>query len=222
MATHQDLAAALRRRTLQAAAAEPAVRGANWRLATVATVGTNGTVTTTDAIVARRLESYINPAVGDLIRIDVSGAGSWTTPGRTATTTPPGWTSYTPSWGAATTDPVIGNAVRTGRYQLLPNRTCVVAVRLVPGSTTNVGAGAYTFGVPFPSANDVVEYVGTARLTAGSTYIGQCFLGPGSSVMNATFPASATPATAANMTQAAPAALASGHILRLNITYQIA
>jgi hypothetical protein len=40
--------------------------------------------------------------------------------------------------------------------------------------------------------------------------------------MNATFPASATPATAANMSPTAPATLASGHILRLSLTYQIA
>lgn len=221
MATSQDLAAALRRRTLQSAGADPTVRGANWRQATVATVSSNGTVTTTDGIVARRLESYPNPTVGDLIRID-SAAGGWTALGRLATSLG-GWTAYAPTWGASTTAPVIGNAVRTGRYQLLTSRTCHVALRLVPGISTNVGAGTYTFSVPFPSADDVVEYVGTARLTAASiTYIGQCFLGPNASVMNATFPASATPATAANMTHTTPAAFASGHILRLNITYQIA
>ncbi|MEU3654457.1 hypothetical protein AB0E67_16810 [Streptomyces sp. NPDC032161] len=201
-ASAQDLAAALRRRTLEAAAAAPAVRGANWRMATVATVSASGTVTTTDGIVARRLESYTNPAPGDLIRIDVSAAGSWTTPGRTATTANPGWTAYTPAWGAATTAPSLGNGTLTGRYQVA-GRTCHVALRLVPGSTTAMGSGAYTFGVPFVSADDVVEYVGGARLTAGSTYIGQCLLGPNSAVMNATFPASGG-LTAANMSQAAP------------------
>lgn len=221
MSSANEVAAALRRRAVQAAVAEPAARGGDWRLAVVATVGASGTVTTTDGIVARRLESYLNPQVGDLIRIDISSLGDWTAPGRTATTDVRGWTSYTPTWTAGTTNPTVGNAVRAGRYQRF-EKTCHVAIRLVPGGTTVFGSGAYLFGLPFPTADDVAEYVGSARLTAGSTYIGQCFAGAGATEMNVTFPASATPATAANMTQAAPATFASGHILRLSLTYQIA
>ncbi|MGH3584714.1 MAG: hypothetical protein ACRDQ0_00160 [Pseudonocardia sp.] len=219
--TIQSLADEMVRQALAAGAATPDVRGSDWRLATVATVGSSGTVTTTDGIVARRLDSYMNPTIGDLIRIDISSAGDWTTPGRTATTAVRGWTSYTPTWTAGTTNPTIGNAVRTGRYQRF-EKTCHIAIRLVPGSTTGFGSGAYLFGLPFPSANDVAEYVGSARLTAGSTYIGQCFAGANATELNVTFPATATPATAANMTQAAPATFASGHILRLSLTYQTA
>ncbi|MER7905369.1 hypothetical protein ABTX84_19065 [Streptomyces sp. NPDC095614] len=221
MSGNRALADELARQAVAVGASAPEVRGGNWRQATVATVGSSGTVTTTDGIVARRLESYLNPAVGDLIRIDASSSGDWTTPGRIATTAVRGWTPYTPTWTAGTTNPTVGNAVRTGRYQRF-EKTCHLAIRLVPGSTTGFGSGAYLFGLPFPAADDVVEYVGSARLTAGSTYIGQCFAGPGATEMNVTFPASATPATAANMTQAAPATFASGHILRLSLTYQTA
>ena len=221
MSSHQALADELARQAAAVGAATPEIRGGDWRQAVVATVGSGGTVTTTDGVVARRLESYLNPAVGDLIRIDASSTGDWTTPGRTATTAVRGWTSYTPTWTAGTTNPTIGNAVRTGRYQRF-EKTCHVAIRLVPGSTTAFGSGGYRFGLPFPTADDVVEYVGSARLTAGPTYIGQCFAGPGATEMTATCPLAATPATASNMSQAAPATFANGHILRLFLTYQTA
>lgn len=81
----REVAGALRRQSEQVGTSTPAVRGANWRPAVVATVGADGTVTTTDAIVARRMEAYRNPAVGDLIHISQSGAGSWRAEGRLAT-----------------------------------------------------------------------------------------------------------------------------------------
>ncbi|MFD9150597.1 hypothetical protein [Streptomyces diastaticus] len=81
----QDLAAALQRQAVRKVAAAPAARGADWRMATVTAVHSDGTVTA-DGIVCRRLETYSAPAVGDLIIISQSGAGSWITLGRTATT----------------------------------------------------------------------------------------------------------------------------------------
>ncbi|NML55408.1 hypothetical protein HHL19_16695 [Streptomyces sp. R302] len=95
----RDLAAALRRSAVTAGADEPSVRGSDWRLATVATVGTNGTVTTADGIIARRLQSYTGPAVDDLIVITRSSAGSWLAAGKlesgndswTALTLAAGW-----------------------------------------------------------------------------------------------------------------------------------
>lgn len=78
------LADAIRGQAVQASQDTPAVRGADWRTAVVATVGSDGTVTTTDGIVARRLESYQAPAVADKIVVVVSGSGNWLAAGRTA------------------------------------------------------------------------------------------------------------------------------------------
>jgi hypothetical protein len=77
-----DLADAFRQEVVRTSTGTPAVRRADWRLAVVGSVGADGTITTTDGIVARRLESYSGPAVGDTIRISVSSAGSWTADGR--------------------------------------------------------------------------------------------------------------------------------------------
>lgn len=79
----QDLAAALKRRAVQAAAEAPAVRGGDWRQAVVDTVQA-ATVTTTDGIIARRMDTYTSAAPGDLIAITLSSMGSWLAWGRLA------------------------------------------------------------------------------------------------------------------------------------------
>jgi hypothetical protein len=84
-AVTRRLASAPRKQTVKVGAGTPSVRGAQWRMAEVATVGGDGTVTTTDGIVARRLESYQTPASGDLIAITSNGSGGYIAWGRTAT-----------------------------------------------------------------------------------------------------------------------------------------
>lgn len=101
----RDLAAALRRQA-GSIAQQPAARGADWRPAVVATVGTDGTVTTTDGIVARRLGTYSTPTVGDTILVSVNAGGAWVALGRfTPATTAGNWqplplnTGWT-AWGS--------------------------------------------------------------------------------------------------------------------------
>jgi hypothetical protein len=98
--TSTRLADAIRSEATRASASDPAVHGGDWRLALVATVGTDGTITTDDGIVARRLESYRTPAVGDTIRISVSSAGGWTADGRLGQGTG-GWVNISLSAGWA-------------------------------------------------------------------------------------------------------------------------
>jgi len=220
-APHRDLAWAIKESAKRTGERTPSVRGSNWRLATVTVVGSDGTITA-DGIICRRLESYAMPLVGDLIRIDQDSSGNWLALGRTDSGSGTAWQSYTPAWTASTTNPTLGNGTLVGRYCLLPNRTCIATIRLVIGSTTNIGSGTYLFTVPFLSANDLVEYTGKARFSAASVYIGQCFLGFNTTTMNATFPQPATPATAANMSSANPVAPASTNVLRLQVEYQTA
>ncbi|MGW4250574.1 hypothetical protein [Streptomyces californicus] len=81
----RDLVGALRRQTARVGSEMPSVRGADWRIAVVASVNAAAnTVTTEDGITVRRWESYLAPAVGDIIGITQSGGGSWGTWGRWA------------------------------------------------------------------------------------------------------------------------------------------
>lgn len=85
----RSLAASLKRQSVRAGAEDPSVRGADWRLATVTTVGTDGTVTADGIPSIRCLDSYTQPAVGDLIAISQSSIGNWAALGRLAIGTDP-------------------------------------------------------------------------------------------------------------------------------------
>ncbi|MCX4231984.1 hypothetical protein [Streptomyces ortus] len=106
-ASMRRLAASHKRKTVRDGTSAPAVRGGDWRLATVTAVGT-GTVTA-DGILARCMETYANPAVGDLIRIDQSSSGNWVAMGRLAAANGVAWT--TPTLGTGYTQ---GNTTSTG------------------------------------------------------------------------------------------------------------
>lgn len=97
------LADAVRQQSVQAGVETPAVRGADWRTATVQTVNADGTVTTSDGIVARRLQSYVGPRAGDKIVVTINSSGNWYAAGRTAPVSTAGtWQPLTlsGSWSA--------------------------------------------------------------------------------------------------------------------------
>lgn len=111
-AATQALAAALRRHATQVGKTTPAVRGSDWYRAVVATVGTDGTVTTTDGIVALRDEAYQAPVVGDIIRVTVSSAGAAVALGRYAgpTASNGAWTDIPLLAGFTTPSGIFGPA----------------------------------------------------------------------------------------------------------------
>lgn len=61
------------------------------------------------------------------------------------------WTTYTPSWGASTTNPTLGNGTLVGRYFKIGSFV-FVRIGLNIGSTTGIGSGAYSFALPFTPA----------------------------------------------------------------------
>ncbi|MFF7331526.1 hypothetical protein [Streptomyces sp. NPDC008150] len=106
----RDLAAALQSHAERTGINSSAVRGADWRLATVSAVNTDGTVTA-DGIKVRRLESYPFPFVGDVIVISQASSRNWVTPGRLSGGD--AFTDFTPAVGGA---PGTVWSVRTGWY----------------------------------------------------------------------------------------------------------
>lgn len=130
------------------------------------------------------------------------------------------WTSYTPTWTAATTNPVLNNGVMVGKY-LKIGRKCIVDIRLQMGSTTTYGSGVYSFSVPFAAAT-TIDYLGSARLAAADVWTGQTVLSGGASAFNCVFPTSATDSRAATMSPTVPQTLANTHILRAQLEYQTA
>lgn len=62
------------------------------------------------------------------------------------------WTAYTPSWTAATTNPVLGNGTLVGQYMKV-GRTCTVAIMLTIGSTSTFGSGFWRISLPAQAAS---------------------------------------------------------------------
>lgn len=73
----------------------PAVRGSDLRSYTVDTVNADGTITTTDGVVARRLQSYVGPAEDDIVVISRSSSGNYYAHGRLAPSSSGLWVPLT-------------------------------------------------------------------------------------------------------------------------------
>jgi hypothetical protein len=89
--THRDLAWALKQQAQRAGERAPSVRGSDWRLTTVTTVNTDGTIIA-DGITARRMETYQVAAVGDVVVLSQSSSGNWIAHGRLSAGTDTAWT----------------------------------------------------------------------------------------------------------------------------------
>lgn len=132
------------------------------------------------------------------------------------------WTSYTPTWTAATTNPVLGNGTLVGRYMKI-GRTVQYHINLIPGSTTTFGSGGYSFDMPATSANAGASYVGTAQILAGSRWAGQNVISPNATTTSPFFSTNSTTTTLSQMSPTVPVnPLASGHQLRITGTYETA
>lgn len=61
------------------------------------------------------------------------------------------WTSYTPTWTGATTNPSLGNGAVIARWKKV-GRTVYVTFRYNFGSTTTFGTGSWSFSLPVQAA----------------------------------------------------------------------
>lgn len=117
-------------------------------------------------------------------------------------------------WTAATTNPAIGNGASFAWFARV-GKTATFAGRIIPGSTTTFGAGAYTFALPVaPAAATMV--VGTAMLFTGSAIYHGAALRNGSG-MDLYFHGAAS-----RMSPTVPVTFANGHTLYFQGSYQAA
>lgn len=227
LAMHRDLAWALKQQSKRVGEETPSVRGGDWRLATVTTVNGDGTVAVDGIPACRCMESYLNPTVGDVVRIDQSSSGNWLVMGRLAISGTSGWATYTPAWTASSTNPSLGNGSLTGRYQRF-GRGRVVGINLIPGSTTSFGAGNYSFSLPATGAASGMALIGHAQFLAsgsgstGNRFAGQCVISSGATTTSPFFPPSETNVAIDFMSPTQPELFRSGDQLRLTLVYETA
>lgn len=138
-------------------------------------------------------------------------------------TTPGAWTSFTPTWTGATTNPVVGNGTLLGYYSL-NGKTCHFHIDLVTGSTTTFGSGNWSFALPFPAVNGHGSRVGTAQTlgTGVGRYAGQCVISPGASTTSAFFPDPNGDATLFFAKSDTPYTWTTSEQMRISATYETA
>jgi hypothetical protein len=79
------------------------------------------------------------------------------------------WTSYTPVWTAASTNPVIGNGTITGAYKVI-GKTCFVRARVVMGSSTTYGSGAWYISLPVSASTAYTIIMPATMLDNGTNW----------------------------------------------------
>ena len=216
-----QLAAAIDGLIERKGANSPAVRGAAWRIGVVTAVGA-GTVDV-GAIRARRLASYVNPAVGDQIVLSMSGTGNAVALGRLSATADTAWVTYTPTWTASTTNPTLGNGSLVGRY-VRDGRTITGNINMTLGSTTTIGSGNYSWDLPV-AASDTATALCMAEVIATGRWHGHGVISPGATNFGIYMPASATNTGMSRVRSALGSpdgVLASGHTVRITFTYEAA
>jgi hypothetical protein len=134
---------------------------------------------------------------------------------------PGAWTSYTPTWTAATTNPTLGNGTLVGRYSKI-GRQVTVHINLIPGSTTAFGTGTYNFLLPFAAANNGCSYIMSAHLLGTDRWLGETVISPAASNTSAFFATSATNTRAAFWSPGVPETFANGSQIRITGTYESA
>jgi hypothetical protein len=125
---------------------------------------------------------------------------------------------FQPVWSAATTAPVLGNGSLIGAYVEVGS-LLIYSVRLVPGTTTTFGTGAWAFTVPRVRVQAEPMFLGSAWAidsSAGISYPGICRSSTvlNSAIIHATF-------VGGDAAVAVPFAWANGDTLVATIAYPL-
>lgn len=189
----RQLADAVRGQAVHAGASEPTIRGANWRLATVQSVGTDGTITTTDGIVARRTADYLGAAAGQVVRIGESSTGNWISDGPLGSGSGT-WVGISLASGWTTTA-----GYYTPAYQLLGDGTASLSGMASMSGALAAGTTVATLPAEARPASRVRATVQVAA-AAGVGYYGVMTLQPDGTIILGDFDA-ALPATGSKYAQ---------------------
>lgn len=129
------------------------------------------------------------------------------------------WTTYVPTWTAATTNPTLGNGTKTGRY-VQAGKLIIFSISITFGSTTTVGSGIYSFSLPATAIdNKIAVGQGMAFDTSATALTSLVVF-----IDNSGFTTvrAKDMATDSNVTHAAPYAWANGDEINLSGVYEAA
>jgi hypothetical protein len=131
------------------------------------------------------------------------------------------WSTYTPTWTGATTNPVLGNGTLIGRY-LKVGRDVHFHINLTCGSTTTYGAGGYNFTLPVTAANQGASMIGKAQLLGTNRWPGEIVVSPNAGQIGTFFPAASGDNRLSFHSASVPEVMASGSQVRITGFYESA
>lgn len=164
--------------------ADPKARGSDWRTATVASVNAAaGTITTTDGIICRCMETYLAPAASDQIVISQSGSGNWLAAGRLAPGHETDWATYTPTVANAGS---VTWTTRTGFWKRASGIVYVNVYLVVLAAGTGTGVVSITMPTNVARTNRQILTMHTESVGAGGNAVshiggGECLFLPAGS-----------------------------------------
>lgn len=131
------------------------------------------------------------------------------------------WTTYVPTWTAASVNPAIGDGTIVGAYRQV-GKTVDFFVKITAGSSTTFGSGQYTISLPVTAAKTEQTFAGVFfDSSASARYAVRA-------ISNLTTSVSTwlDPTTAGNnlrsLNATAPVTLATGDIIVVSGTYEAA
>ncbi|MFI1287464.1 hypothetical protein ACH4VM_02950 [Streptomyces sp. NPDC020792] len=130
------------------------------------------------------------------------------------------WTTYTPAWTGATTNPAIGNGSLTGRYMKV-GRTCDVRIEVLMGSTTTYGSGGWSLALPFAAAA-TDQQIGIVHAHQSQRIQGAFTIAAGATVGLPFFPTTASPTNLNWVASTVPVTWAAGGRLSVYCRYETA
>lgn len=132
------------------------------------------------------------------------------------------WTTFTPTWTATTTNPVLNNGTITGHYAQI-NKTVLFWIKLTVGSTTTVGSGIYQLTLPVATVTNHPGIFDISYLdsSAGATYRGLTQLATASKA-NLLYDSSSAGGIMVAFTAVAPVVPATGDVYSVTGIYETA
>jgi hypothetical protein len=128
------------------------------------------------------------------------------------------WTVYTPTWTAATTNPVLGNGSLVGRYKQI-GEVVHFTMQLAIGSTTTLGTSYWRFTLPVTAQN--TNYLFTAFINDNGTTFYQA-MAVGETTSGFTLVVNTLNANSVVVSSTSPLAWTSGDTLTVSGTYEAA
>lgn len=138
------------------------------------------------------------------------------------------WTSYTPAWTSAGTQPAVGNGTATGRY-IIAGKFAVVEAGIRFGSTSTFGSGAYFISVPTTAQmrdnaanNGRVVGMAFADDAGAAMYPGWASREDGTKVFMSATNAAGTYGVFNSFTPTVPFTMANGDGIFIRLMYEVA